>query len=104
MPPRSGREAKSLSVMKCTSPFLLLIASFALLTGCDRGAGAKMAVPPPTPVQVAVAVRQDVPRVIESIGNVQSLRTVAIKSQVDGIIAEIHFREGDDVKAGDRLG
>ena len=89
--------------MKCTSPFLLLIASFAPLTGCDRGAGAKPAVPPPTPVQVAVAVRQDVPRVIESIGNVQSLRTVAIKSQVDGIIAEIHFREGDDVHAGDKL-
>jgi multidrug efflux system membrane fusion protein len=28
---------------------------------------------------------------------------VAIKSQVDGIIAEIHFREGDEVKAGDLL-
>jgi multidrug efflux system membrane fusion protein len=41
--------------------------------------------------------------VIDSIGNVQSLRSVSIKSQVDGIIAEIHFREGDDVKAGDLL-
>jgi multidrug efflux system membrane fusion protein len=31
---------------------------------------------------------------------VQALRTVAVKSQVDGMIAEIHFKEGDEVKAG----
>jgi multidrug efflux system membrane fusion protein len=28
---------------------------------------------------------------------------VAVKSQVDGMIAEIHFKEGDEVKAGDLL-
>jgi multidrug efflux system membrane fusion protein len=52
---------------------------------------------------VAVALRQDVPRRVESIGNVQALRTVNVKSQVDGIIAEVHFKEGDDVKVGDPL-
>jgi multidrug efflux system membrane fusion protein len=52
------------------------------------------------PVQVAVAEQRDVPRIIHSVGVVQALRTVAVKSQVDGMIAEIHFREGDDVKAG----
>jgi len=55
------------------------------------------------PVQVAVAMQQDMPRRIDSIGAVQALRSVAIKSQVDGIIAQIHFREGDDVAAGDLL-
>ena len=55
------------------------------------------------PVQVAVALQQDVPRRVESIGVVQSQRTVALKSQVDGVIAQIHFREGDEVKAGDLL-
>ena len=74
-----------------------------LLAGCSREATTTVASSAAVPVQVAVAQRLDVPRVIESIGNVQSLRTVAIKSQVDGIIAEIHFREGDDVKAGDLL-
>lgn len=74
------------------------------LGGCNRADKAAVAsAPPAVPVQVAVATRQDVPRVIEAIGNVQSLRTVAVKSQVDGIIAEIHFREGQDVKAGDLL-
>ncbi len=63
-----------------------------------RGAGG-----PAVPVQVAVAVQQDVPRRIESIGTVQALRSVSVKSQVDGIIAQVNFKEGDDVKAGDPL-
>ena len=83
---------------------MVLLAAWALsLGGCSRSGPAQSAVVPPVPVQVAVAVQRDVPRAIDSIGNVQSLRNVAIKSQVDGIIAEIHFREGDDVKAGDLL-
>ncbi len=80
-----------------------LLLAAAALAGCNRAADTKVAAARPVPVQVAVAVQQDVPRVIESIGNVQSLRHVSIKSQVDGIIAEIHFREGDDVQAGDKL-
>lgn len=59
--------------------------------------------PPPVPVQVALATKEDVPRRIESIGNVQPLRTVTVKSQVDGVIARINFQEGQDVKAGDLL-
>lgn len=86
-------------------PLLPVALALALgaLAGCNRAEDNKIAAAPPVPVQVAVAVQQDVPRVIESIGNVQSLRTVSIKSQVDGIIAQIHFHEGDDVKAGDQL-
>jgi multidrug efflux system membrane fusion protein len=45
----------------------------------------------------------DVPRQVESIGSVQALRTVSVMSQVDGVIAEVHFDEGQDVKAGDLL-
>jgi len=74
------------------------------LGGCSRGGGpAQAAAQPPVPVQTAVAQRQDVPRAVESVGAVQAVRTVAVKSQVDGMIAEIHFREGDEVKAGDLL-
>ncbi len=83
-----------------TAPLALALAVFA---GCNRTDTVAATAAPPVPVQVAVALQQDVPRVIESIGNVQSLRNVSIKSQVDGIIAQIHFREGDDVKAGDKL-
>jgi multidrug efflux system membrane fusion protein len=55
------------------------------------------------PVQVATAQQRDVPRSIVSVGTIQALRTVAVKSQVDGMIAQIHFKEGDEVKAGDLL-
>jgi multidrug efflux system membrane fusion protein len=55
------------------------------------------------PVQIAVAQQLDVPRLIHSVGVVQALRTVSVKSQVDGMIAQIHFREGDEVKVGDML-
>jgi membrane fusion protein, multidrug efflux system len=74
-------------------------------SGC-KPAGTKSAAtaaPPPVPVQVATAQQLDVPRVIQSVGVIQAQRTVAVKSQVDGMIAQIHFREGDEVKAGDLL-
>ena len=73
------------------------------VTGCDRTGTAGMASAPAVPVQTAEALQQDVPRRVESIGNVQALRTVSVKSQVDGIIAEVNFKEGDEVKAGDLL-
>src|SRR4051812_42174256 len=96
---------KNLSL--CFEPLraFVLLGVIVALPGCERPANPASTVAAPTavPVQVAVAVKQDVPRRIESIGSVQSQRTVAIKSQVDGIIAQIHFREGDDVKAGDLL-
>ncbi|MFA6288150.1 MAG: efflux RND transporter periplasmic adaptor subunit [Opitutaceae bacterium] len=70
-------------------------------------AGCKRAVTetktPAVPVQTDVAVRADVPVTQQAIGTVQALRTVAVKSQVDGVIASFHFREGDEVKAGDPL-
>jgi len=77
-----------------------------LLAACKPGDGAPQSVaggPPPVPVQIAVVQQLDVPRLIESVGAMQALRTVAVKSQVDGMIAQIHFKEGDEVKAGDLL-
>jgi len=74
------------------------------VTGCDRAAPvAVRAAMPVVPVQVAVAAKQDVPRRIEAIGSVQALRAVTVKSQVDGVVAEVHFKEGEDVKVGDLL-
>src|SRR5688500_4732670 len=88
--------------MKITKCSLLLVAGTLLLAGCKPSSATPKAAggPPPVPVQTAVAQQLDVPRVIQSVGVVQALRTVAVKSQVDGMIAEIHFREGDEVKAG----
>jgi multidrug efflux system membrane fusion protein len=82
---------------------LLTVAGLFLAAGCQRDDARSGAATATVPVQTAVAELQDVPRRIESIGTVQALRTVTVKSQVDGIIAQIHFQEGQDVQAGDRL-
>jgi len=55
---------------------------------------------PPVPVTVTAAVRKTVPVQIHAIGNVESSTTVAVKAQVNGQIARVHFREGDDVRKG----
>ena len=82
--------------------FLIPALALCLAAGCSRAAAGR-AVASAVPVQTAVAVQQDVPRRIEAIGKVQALRSVSVKSQVDGIIAQVHFKEGDEVVAGDRL-
>src|SRR6478736_309420 len=107
---RSAR-AEPLSLMKTSSafvsrrPFLALAAAaLGLAAGCSRTSGAARAnAAPVVPVQVAVAVQQDVPRRVESIGTVQAVRSVSVKSQVDGGIAQVNFQEGQEVKAGDLL-
>jgi multidrug efflux system membrane fusion protein len=81
----------------------LLAAGALFAAGCSRSELQASAQPPPIPVQVARAVHQTLPITLSAIGTVQSLRTVAVRSQVDGIIEEIHFREGDEVRAGDLL-
>ena len=89
-------------LMKWAAP-LLGAAALLAAAGCGRSASGGSAAMPAVPVQTAVAVQQDVPRRVEAIGNVQALRTVSVKSQVDGIIADVNFKEGDDVQAGDLL-
>jgi membrane fusion protein, multidrug efflux system len=55
------------------------------------------------PVIVAVARTATVPVTLGVIGNVQPYSAVAVKSQVDGQILEVHFKEGQNVKKGDLL-
>jgi len=73
-----------------------------VVAGCG-GKESGQRVVPPVPVQVARAVKQALPVMQKAIGSVQALRGVAVKSQVDGIIQSINFKEGDEVKAGDLL-
>lgn len=51
-------------------------------------------------MKTAAAVAEDVPVNVSAIGTVQALRSVPVRSQVDGVIAQIHFREGEEVDAG----
>jgi membrane fusion protein, multidrug efflux system len=55
------------------------------------------------PVEMAAATTMDVPVQIKSIGNVESISAVAIRSQVEGALQAVHFTPGQEVKKGDLL-
>lgn len=57
----------------------------------------------PVPVTVAVAEVQDVPREVPAFGVVEASSTVDVRAQVQGLITQVHFHEGDFVKRGDLL-
>jgi membrane fusion protein, multidrug efflux system len=85
---------------------LALLVGTMLLAACSGGErdGAKAAPrAPAVPVVVAEVARRDVPVQLRAIGNVQAYATVSVLSQVGGEVLQIHFTEGQDVKAGDLL-
>jgi multidrug efflux system membrane fusion protein len=69
-------------------------------TGKKRGAGDRQ---PPVPVKVAEVVTKAVPLEIRTFGTVEASATVAVKSQITGILTNVHFREGQDVNKHDLL-
>src|ERR1700693_5238687 len=58
---------------------------------------------PPAPVVVASVEQRDIPVRIQAIGNVEAYQTVQIRSQVNGQIQKIFFKEGEDVREGQPL-
>ena len=100
------QELQSLNLPRTQTRWCALLAGVVLaLTGCTtkgsqaaakRGEGG-------VPVTVATVAQRDVPLQIEVIGNVEAYSTIAVKAQVGGELTEVHFREGDYVKAGDLL-
>ncbi|MGH7124695.1 MAG: efflux RND transporter periplasmic adaptor subunit, partial [Stellaceae bacterium] len=59
--------------------------------------------PPPTPVAVAVAKQEALPRYAPGIGTLQAVHQVTITSEVGGLVTKIFFQAGTTVKAGDPL-
>jgi membrane fusion protein, multidrug efflux system len=96
--------------MKCVvarprwSAFFFLPAAVFFLSGCStkeqvQAAGGR----PPAPVVVASVEHRDIPVEIKAIGNVEAYQTVQIRSQVNGQIQKIFFKEGEDVRQGQLL-
>ncbi|QRK12400.1 efflux RND transporter periplasmic adaptor subunit [Archangium violaceum] len=59
--------------------------------------------PPTVPVVVEQVSRRDIPHLIRGIGTVQSLHSVVVRTQVDGLLTELAFKEGQRVNRGDLL-
>jgi multidrug efflux system membrane fusion protein len=84
-------------------PALAVVATM-LVNGCSGGAknGAGGA---GAPVLVAPAVATNVPVLINPppVGHVMPYSTVTIRPQIGGVISQVHFQEGQEVKKGDLL-
>ncbi|MFO0997245.1 MAG: efflux RND transporter periplasmic adaptor subunit [Alphaproteobacteria bacterium] len=89
-------------VMVAGALVALAAIGYAATSGLVRGAQPK-APPPAAPVVTASVARADIPVTVHTIGNVQPIKSVAVKSRVDGQITAVSFKEGQIVKAGDPL-
>lgn len=69
--------------------------------------GHRAAPPPPAAAPAPVVVTRvdvrDVPEYALGVGTVESLHSVILRPQVDGILNEVLFQEGEDVEAGQLL-
>lgn len=78
----------------------ILLLGPAMLPACGREAPSA---PPPPGVLLARVEQRDVPVVLRATGTVEPMQTAAVAAQVDGLLQRVHFREGDEVVAGQRL-
>jgi RND family efflux transporter MFP subunit len=79
-----------------------LACTWITIPGCSPQAAAERAAPPPV-VSVVAARQMTVPVMAEPIGTTTSLQEISIRARVRGFLKEIHFKEGEDVKAGQLL-
>ena len=89
----------SKSIVKLT--LLGALATLALAAGCANTAqtAPNLAVP----VSVAKAVQKTVPIELNAIGSGEAYSTISIKAQVNAVLEQVHFTQGDFVKKGDLL-
>ncbi len=66
-------------------------------------AQSQQAGPRPVAVEVATAVKKKTPLLVEALGNVTTIASVAVKPRIDDEIVGIHFADGAFVKQGDLL-
>lgn len=76
-----------------------------LLAGCSKEGDKKGAsrAGPPAAVTVADVAKKALPVEIRTFGTVEASATVAVRAQIGGLLTNLHFREGQDVKQGDLL-
>lgn len=73
--------------------------------GCDRSAKAAKSAeaPPPTTVMVADVVQKSVPIYREFTARTEAVPTIEVRARVAGVLEDVLFKEGSEVKAGQTL-
>jgi membrane fusion protein, multidrug efflux system len=80
------------------------VAAGLLLAACSDDAVGKARVQlPPVPVTVGEVLEKTIPVQLTAVGNAQPYTSVGIKSQINGQLVEVRFKEGQDVQKGDLL-
>ncbi len=76
---------------------------FYFVKGAGSAPAAQAAAPAPTPVQVRTVAQQQIRIWNQFSGRLRAVDFAEIRPQVSGRITEIHFQDGQSVKAGDVL-
>ena len=82
------------------APALLLLAALLALAGTGAKPAPKS---PPVPVVTGAVKVQPAPLLLNAVGTVEPIESVAVRPQVGGVITRVAFAEGDDVAAGQAL-
>jgi len=80
---------------------LLTVVAAIVLSACSRAQ--TPSAPPPPQVSVVTVHKTSVPVVIELPGRTTAYFTAQVRARVDGIVLKRDYKEGSDVKAGQRL-
>jgi multidrug efflux system membrane fusion protein len=95
----SGMLGSTEELGKWFPPLKWLIGEKASAQAQQGGAGGQRAVP----VEVAKAVKKKTPVLLEALGNVTTIASVAVRPRIDSEITGVHFTDGAFVKQGDLL-
>lgn len=79
--------------------WLILLIFF--LSACHKKPEAPSA--PVYPVRVAKSIEKEAPIFIETLGHVDPITSIQIKSRIEGELVGVHFKQGDEVNKGDLL-
>jgi len=81
-------------------PAPLFACSLLAFAACSKPAAPAK---PPVAITVSTSVTGAAPYIVAANGVVEPLQSVSIQSQVGGMLTRVHFREGDEVRAGQVL-
>jgi multidrug efflux system membrane fusion protein len=82
---------------------VIIAISAAFLGSCSNGNSSQPPKKPVVPVSAGTVAQKTVPVLLTAIGNVETVSTIQVKSQIGGILDKVHFKEGQDVAKGSLL-
>src|SRR5438067_1684850 len=103
--PRNKTRARIVQIVSVLILIVLLVVLWRFLgdKSAQKAAGAGAGRGEVVPVEMAAVTQKDVPIQRKAIGNVESLSTIAVRSQVEGTLMRVGFTPGQEVKKGDML-